>query len=42
MFKMIVVDLDGTILNNEKKLSKDTKKYLKMLMFRYHQQFAHL
>ncbi len=31
MFKMIVVDLDGTILNNEKKLSKDTKKYLKML-----------
>lgn len=31
MIKMIVVDLDGTILNKDRKISESTKKYLKKL-----------
>lgn len=31
MIKMIVIDLDGTVLNSDGKLLKDTKKYLKEL-----------
>lgn len=31
MIKMIVVDLDGTILNKDRKMSESTKKYLKKL-----------
>lgn len=31
MYKMIVIDLDGTILNEQRRVSKSTKEYLKML-----------
>lgn len=29
MIKMIVLDLDGTLLNNERKVSETSKNYLK-------------
>lgn len=31
MYKMIVTDLDGTLLNNNKRVSDISKKYLKEL-----------